>query len=54
LSEQDAKIKAFHEALLASGLVTNFKTPRAGIDRLYQPIEVKGKPLSETIIEERR
>ena len=54
LSEQDAKINAFHDALLASGLVTKFKTPRADGDRPYQPIQVKGKPLSETIIEERR
>jgi hypothetical protein len=54
LSEQDAKIKAFHDALLAAGLVTQFKTPRAGSERPYQLIEVKGKPLSETIIEERR
>ncbi len=54
LFEQDAKIKAFHDALLASGLVTQFKAPRVGSEKPYQPIEVKGKPLSETIIEERR
>ncbi|GJD17750.1 hypothetical protein RIVM261_027060 [Rivularia sp. IAM M-261] len=45
---------AFHQALLDSGLVKQIKRP------CYEPIserrlfEVKGKPVSETIIEERR
>jgi hypothetical protein len=54
-AEQDAKAQTFREALLASGLVTKFKAPRTGkTSRPRRLIEVKGKPLSETIIEERR
>jgi hypothetical protein len=49
-----AKMEAFHQALLASGLVKTIKTPRASAAGPRRLIEVKGKPLSETIIEERR
>ncbi|MFB2977445.1 hypothetical protein ACE1CM_14735 [Microseira sp. BLCC-F43] len=52
--EEIAKRAAFHQALLDSGLVKQIKHP------LYEPIsqrrliQVEGKPVSETIIEERR
>ena len=51
--DDDAGIRAFHEALLASGLVTTIKTPRVDHGGPRRLIEVKGKPISETIIEER-
>lgn len=47
-------MKAFHQALLASGLVKTIKKPRACVPDQRCLIEVRGKPLSETIIEERR
>jgi len=47
-------MKAFHQALLASGLVKTIKKPRASVTDQRHLIEVNGKPLSETIIEERR
>ena len=44
----------FHQALLASGLVKEIK-PRRSIPLEEPPlIQVQGKPVSETIIEERR
>ena len=46
----------FRQALVARGLLE--KLPPRGKDierfRRWQPIPIKGKPLSETIIEERR
>ena len=47
--------RQLQERLYAEGLLTEIKPPRnpqSGRD--YQLIEVKGKPVSETIIEERR
>jgi hypothetical protein len=52
--DESAKMQAFHQALRASGLVTRIKTPSAGASRPRRLIVVKGKPLSETIMEERR
>ena len=56
LQEQDEadKLEVFHQALLSQGLVKEVKKPSVPntIDR--QLIEVEGKPVSETIIEERR
>ncbi|MBI3823948.1 MAG: hypothetical protein HY289_14865 [Planctomycetes bacterium] len=52
--DESDQMRAFHQALLASGLVTTIKPQRpdrAGQRRL---IAVEGKPISETIIEERR
>ncbi|MFB2970765.1 hypothetical protein ACE1CD_17480 [Aerosakkonema sp. BLCC-F183] len=52
--EESTKKAAFHQALINSGLVKQIKHPA------YQPIEerkliqVEGKAVSETIIEERR
>ncbi|MGV0106283.1 Transposase [Nostoc sp. DSM 114160] len=52
--EETVKQAAFHQALISSGLVKQIKHPA------YEPIterrliHVEGKPISETIIEERR
>jgi hypothetical protein len=53
-ADEVAAREAFHRALLDSGLVKQIKTPtvHAGGERPLVPIE--GKPLSETVIEERR
>jgi hypothetical protein len=42
------------EALLKKGLLREIKPPRENKIRDFEPIKIKGKPLSETIIEERR
>lgn len=52
--EEAAQVQAFHRALLASGLVVALKAPRASAAGPRRLIEVQGKPLSETIVEERR
>jgi hypothetical protein len=46
--------ESFHQALLAAGLVRRIKTPppRGAKDRPLVPI--RGKPLSQTVTEERR
>jgi hypothetical protein len=52
--EETVKQAAFHQALIDSGLVKQIKHP------VYDPISerrlihVEGKPISQTIIEERR
>lgn len=51
---QHDQMKGFHQSLLASGLVTRIKPPRAGAGGPRRLIEVQGKPLSESIMEERR
>ena len=54
LSEEADKEKAFDLALLASGLVKRLAPPR-DLSKADRPlIAVQGKPVSETIIEERR
>lgn len=45
--------KAFHQALLESGLVKQIKRPAYRQINEQQLIEVQGQALSETIIEER-
>lgn len=52
--EEAAKMDAFHQALMVAGLVKAFHTPRATSIADSRLIQVKGKPLSETIVEERR
>ena len=56
LKEQDAadKLAVFHQALLSQGLVKKVKKPAVATPIERQLIEVKGKPVSETIIEERK
>jgi hypothetical protein len=43
----------FHQALLASGLVKEIKPPRTTPSGKRRLIQAQGKPVSETIIEER-
>ncbi len=52
--DETVQIQSFHQALLASGFVTTIKPPRVDAVGPRRLIEVKGQPLSETIIEERR
>ncbi|QLE55871.1 hypothetical protein [Nostoc sp. TCL26-01] len=44
---------AFHQALLNSGLVKQIKRPSHLTVNPQQLIQVEGKPISETIVEER-
>jgi hypothetical protein len=44
----------FHHALLAAGLVKEIKPPRGAPSGERRLIQVRGKPVSETLIEERR
>ena len=52
--DEAAKEEAFHQALLASGLVTHIIPPRDPSKAERPVFEVQGEPLSETIIRERR
>ena len=56
LKEQDAadKLEVFHQVLLSKGLVKEVKKPLVTATTERQLIEIKGKPISETIIEERK
>jgi hypothetical protein len=51
---QAHKRQAFYWALLASGLVRQIKTPLAINISERRLVQVQGKPVSQTIIEERR
>jgi hypothetical protein len=53
-TDEAAAKKAFHQALLDAGLVKEIKTPPRRDDRERPLVTIRGKPLSETIIEERR
>ena len=48
------KLEVFHQVLLSRGLVKEVKKPHVTDTVERQLIEVKGKPVSETIIEERK
>ncbi len=50
--DEEGKREAFHRALLASGLVKQIKKPNSYQKR--ELVQVQGKSVSETIIEERR
>ena len=52
--EETTAREAFHAALLASGLVKELKSVRSGTDRDRPLVPIQGRPLSETIVEERR
>ena len=56
LKEQDEadKLEAFHQVLLAQGLVREVKKHHVSDTIERQLIEIKGKPVSQTIIEERK
>ncbi len=45
---------AFHQSLLAAGLVKRIRPPRQDGNAQRRLIEVQGRPVSETIIAERR
>lgn len=46
--------EAFRRALLEAGLVREFKTPPVRPEEERPLVPIQGKPLSETIVEERR
>jgi hypothetical protein len=48
--------RTLKQSLLEAGLLSEIKTPDRNAEsfRAYQPVTVNGKPVSETIIEERR
>jgi hypothetical protein len=48
------KMDDFHRDLLASGLVKEIKDPPVDTGGGRRLVEIKGKPLSETILEDRR
>ncbi len=52
--EVSAKRVAFHQALVASGLVRQIKNPTFEHRTQQQLIQVQGEAVSQTIIEERR
>jgi hypothetical protein len=52
--QETAKRATFHKALLASGLVKQLKQSSYTRQTERRLIQVQGKPISETIIEERR
>ena len=55
LSSQQDIAYQLQRSLYESGLLSEIKPPRdQQASRAFMPIEVKGKPVSETIIEERR
>ncbi len=56
LLSEEAKREAFEQAMLEAGLFSEIRRPEIDVEefRSYKPIKVEGKPVSETIIEERR
>lgn len=48
------KLEVFHQVLLLQGLVKEVKKPHTAATIERQLIEIKGKPVSETIIEDRK
>lgn len=48
------KQAAFHQAMLAAGLISRIKPPRTAENAERPIFEVQGEPLSETILRERR
>ena len=48
------KLAIFHQALLSQGLVKEVKKPHVTATIERQLVEVKGKPVSQTIIGERK
>jgi glucokinase len=52
--QENLKQAAFHQALIDSGLVKQIKHPVYEQITERKLIQIEGKPISETIIEERR
>lgn len=44
----------FEQMLLAKGIISEIPKGFDGEEEYFEPIEVRGKPLSETVIEEKR
>ena len=55
-AQTESAARSLKQSLFEAGLLSEIKTPERNVEsfRAYQPITVKGKPVSETIIEERR
>lgn len=56
LLERKSKEEEVERLLLEAGLISEIKKPKRDREafRKYKPIKVKGKPVSETLIEGRR
>ncbi len=54
LEERTDKQAAFHQALIDAGLVKQIKHPSYNLIPEQRLIQVEGKPVSETLIAERR
>ncbi len=54
LTEAEAEDLRLQKALFDAGLLREIKSPRHRKMGDFKPIEIKGEPLSETIIRERR
>jgi hypothetical protein len=50
---EKARERAFIELLRAKGLIVSFSPSTIKVPRNFKPVPVKGKPVSETIIEDR-
>ncbi len=51
---EDARLDAAEESMRAEGLLLPRRKPPLDIPPNFEPAPIQGKPLSETIIEERR
>ncbi len=51
---EEEKQAAFHQAMLAAGLISRIKPPRTAENAERPLLEVQGEPVSETIMRERR
>jgi hypothetical protein len=49
----EARERAFKERLRAKGLIVSFPPTKMKVPRNFKPVPVKGKPVSEIIIEDR-
>ena len=54
IETKDSPDMLLQKRLLAKGLIREIKPPRVNRIGDFKPIEVKGEPISETIIRERR
>lgn len=54
LDSEEPAFEAFHRALQESGLVKTIKHPNRGDLTEYPLVRIAGKPLSETVVEDRR
>lgn len=49
----ESREREFKERLRAKGLIVSFPPTKMKVPRNFKPVPVKGKPVSETIIEDR-